>query len=206
MGIDFTIHWDKFDEKMKKEMYNIMETFCVNSFSIDNLHPAFRQSLNSIDCFYWDKVKEWCTTSDRNEVRIYFVTACVAIRYLLSSGTSSRIESAFSTMKLLSTSTRANMSTDRVVSEFIIRQAQGQIWSEKCEKARTSRKRAVVSPTVNSNGDIVNAFSEENLRDNENTVEVESCLVNVSEEPQSLDDVKHTGWLPEPCATTVSFW
>lgn len=92
------------DEKMKKVMYNIMVTYCVDSFSIDNLHPAFRQSVNSIDCSYWDKVKKWCTTSGRNEVRIYFVIACVAIRCLLAPGTSSRLESAFSIMKLLSTS------------------------------------------------------------------------------------------------------
>ena len=56
------------------------------------------------------------------------------------------------------------MSTDRVVSEFIFRQAQEQIWSEKCENARTSLKRAMISPTVNSNGDIVNAFLEEPCR------------------------------------------
>lgn len=67
------------------------------------------------------------------------------------------------------------MSTDRVVAEFILRQAQ----------------------------DIVNAFSEESLRNDGNTVEVESCLVTENEGPQSLDDIKHTGWLPLPCATTV---
>ena len=49
------------DKKMKKEMYNIMETYCHGNISPASCFP----SVNSIDCSYWDKVKEWCKKSGR---------------------------------------------------------------------------------------------------------------------------------------------
>lgn len=99
----------------------------MNGFSLESQHPAFRQLNGNTDTFYWDKVREWCKNNAVKEITAYFVIACVAIRCLLAPGTSSRLEIAFSIMKLLSTSTRASMSSDRIVSEYIIRQAQQQI-------------------------------------------------------------------------------
>ena len=111
------------DEEMKNRMYRILETYCVNGFSLDSQHPAFRQLNGNTDTSYWDNVRMWCKNSGDKDITPYFVIACIAVRALLAPGTSSRLESAFSIMKLLSNSTRANMSYDRVVSEFIIREA-----------------------------------------------------------------------------------
>ena len=122
----------------------------------------------------------------------FFIIACIAIRALLVPGTSSRLEFAFSIMKLLSSSTRANMSSNRVVSEFIIRQAQEQVWGEKSVKTRSNRNRSLVNKTINTidPDNLVDVFSKEcpdgNFGKND--------LIN-----EDVDESVHIDWFPIPC-------
>lgn len=177
------------DEEMKNRMYRILETYCVNGFSLDSQHPAFRQLNGNTDTSYWDNVRMWCKNSGDKDITPYFVIACIAVRALLAPGTSSRLESAFSIMKLLSNSTRANMSYDRVVSEFIIREAQQQVWGENPDKKRSTRKRSVVSQTFNAvePDDFVDVFSKESPDSN----------FDGNDEPNAVMD--QLGWFPVPC-------
>ena len=182
------------NEQIKDEMYTILETYCVNGFSQDGQYPAFRQLIGNTDTSYWDKVRLWCKNKAGTNITTYFVIACVALRCLLAPGTSSRLESVFSKMKILSTSTRANMSSDRIVSEFIIRQAQQQIWGEQSDNTRSSRKRAMITTNLYpfKQEDLVDLFSKESHN-----------LESSSDDSVLLDDEHHIGWLPVPCSRTL---
>ena len=122
----------------------------------------------------------------------YFIIACIAIRALLAPGTSSRLESAFSIMKLLSSTTHANSSSDRVVLEFIIRQAQEQVGREKSDKTRYNRHQSLVNKTINTidPDNLVDVFSKECPDGNFG----ENDVIN-----EDVDESVHIDWFPIPC-------
>ena len=100
-------------------------------------------------------------------------------------------------MKLLSSSTRANMSSDRIVSEFIIRQAQKKIWGEKSANTQSSGKLAI---TIASNSnqhedeeDLIDLLSKES----------EEIEVSSSDDVVLLSDINDICWFPVPCARTL---
>ena len=94
-------------------------------------------------------------------------------------------------MKLLSNSIRANLSSDRVVSEFIIRQAQDQIWGEKHDKKTTPsiHKGSADNQTfdVIEPDDFVDIFSKESP---DNTFEGNTV---------TNEEISQSDWFPVPC-------
>ena len=87
------------------------------------------------------------------------------------------------------------MSSDRIVSELIIRQAQQQICGEKSDNMRSSRKRTVITSNLHpfEQEYLIDLFSKES-----HNVEESS-----SDESVPLDDEHNIGWLPVPCSRTL---
>ena len=89
------------------------------------------------------------------------------------------------------------MSSDRIVSEYIIRQAQQQIWGESTNKTSISHKRGWVNSTLtpSQSQDLVDLLSNESENIEECSLENGDMII--------FDDVDHSVWFPVPCSRII---